>query len=157
MARPIPWRREIAAPFQVLQTELNRLMEEYWNPARLGPTQTPPMDLEPTDWSPAIDLYETREEFVVLVEVPGVDPSTIDLSVTGNVLSLRGVKAPPNPVPEGHPPIQERRFGAFHRQIVLTNEVNFDSAQAEARNGVLVVRLPKQEAAKPRTIPVQHV
>ncbi len=91
-----------------------------------------------------------------MAEVPGVDPSSIDLSVTGNILTLRGVKAPSDP-PNVVTPLRERRFGTFHRQVVLSNEVNFDSAQAEARNGVLMVRLPKQEAAKPRTIPVQHV
>jgi len=151
-----PWRRDLVAPFHVLQSELNRLMEEYWNPARLGPVQAPPVDLEPTGWSPAIDVFETAEEFVLVAEVPGVDPASIDLSVTGNILTLRGVKAPNEPA-NLHSPVRERRFGTFHRQVVLSNEVNFDSAAAEARNGVLTVRLPKQEAAKPRTIPVQHV
>lgn len=156
MSRQIPWRRDLAAPFQVLQSEVNRLLEEFWNPARLGPGQTAPVDLEPAGWNPAIDLFETPDEFLLVAELPGVEPSSIDLSVTGNVLTIRGVK-PADHVPENHAtPIRERLFGAFHRQIVLSNEVNFDSAQAEARNGVLKVRLPKQEAAKPRTIPVQH-
>jgi len=156
MARPTPWRRELSAPFHVLQSELNRLMEEYWNPARLGPSPAPPMDLEPTGWNPAIDLFEKADEFVLIAELPGVEPSSIDLSVTGNILSLRGVKTPEE-VAEGHAPLRERRFGTFHRQIPLSNEVNFEAAQAEARHGVLTVRLPKQEVAKPRTIPVQHV
>ena len=155
MTRPIPWRRDLSAPFHVLQSELNRLMEEYWQPSRLGPSQPPPMDLETTGWSPAIDVFETPEEFVLVAEVPGVEPSSIDLSVTGNILTLRGVKAPEGLV-EGHSPLRERQFGTFHRQVVLSNEVNFEATQAEARNGVLKVRLPKQEAAKPRTIPVQH-
>jgi HSP20 family protein len=155
MTRHTPWRRELSAPFHVLQSELNRLMEEYWNPARLGPSQSPPMDLEPTAWSPAIDVFETADEFVLYAELPGVDPASIDLSVTGNVLSLRGVKVATTP-PEGHGAVTERRFGAFHRQITLSNEVNFDAVQAEARHGVLKVRLPKQAAAKPRTIPVQQ-
>lgn len=155
MTRPTPWRRDLAAPFQILQSELNRLMEEYWHPARLGPSPAHPMDLEPTGWSPPIDLFETPDEIVLMAEVPGVDPASIDLSVTGNILTLRGVKTPSDPA-NVHVPQRERRFGTFHRQVVLSNEVNFDAAQAEARNGVLVVRLPKQEAAKPRTIPVQH-
>lgn len=156
MARPIPWRRDLSAPFHVLQNELNRLMEEYWNPARLGPSQPSPVDLEPTGWSPAIDLFETADEFVLIAELPGVDPASIDLSVTGNILNLRGVKNP-EAVAEGHAPLRERHFGTFHRQVVLSNEVNFDAVQAEARHGVLKVRLPKQEIAKARTIPVQHV
>jgi HSP20 family protein len=156
MARPIPWRREISAPFHVLQNELNRLMEEYWNPARVGPSEPAPMDLEPTGWSPAVDMFETVDEIILIAELPGVEPASIDLSVTGNILSLRGVKNPGAPI-EGHSPLRERQFGTFHRQIVLSNEVNFDAAQAEARLGVLRVKLPKQDVAKPRTIPVQNV
>ncbi|AGA30171.1 Hsp20/alpha crystallin family protein [Singulisphaera acidiphila] len=156
MARPIPWRREISAPFHVIQNELNRLMEEYWNPARLGPSEPAPMDLEPTGWSPAVDMFETVDEIILVAELPGVDPASIDLSVTGNVLSLRGVKNPDASI-EGQTPLHERQFGTFHRQIVLSNQVNFDAAQAEARLGVLRVKLPKQDVAKPRTIPVQNV
>jgi HSP20 family protein len=155
MARPTPWRREISAPLQLLQSELNRLLEEYWTPSRLGPTPSSPMDLEPTAWTPAIDLFETPEEIILFAELPGVDPGSIDLSLTGNVLSFRGVKVADD-VPESHNPLRERQFGSFHRQIVLSNDVKFDAAQAEARNGVLKVRLPKQEAAKPRTIPVHN-
>lgn len=156
MARPMAWRREFSAPLHVLQSELNRILEDYWNPSRVGASTPPPMDLEPSAWSPAIDLYETPEEVVLFAELPGVDPASIDLSLTGNVLNLRGLKVA-EVMPEGHNALRERQFGAFHRQIVLSNEVNFDAAQAEAKNGVLKVRLPKQEAARPRTIPVQHV
>jgi len=155
MTRPLPWRREITAPFHILQSELNRLMEEYWNPNRLGPAQPPPIDLEQSGWSPAIDVFETPDELVVLVELPGVEPSSIDLSVTGNVLNVRGVKAAEGPT-EGHRPLQEREFGSFHRQIALSTDVNFEASQAEVKLGVLKVRLPKQAAARSRTIPVQH-
>jgi HSP20 family protein len=156
MARSNPWRRDLTAPLHVLQSELNRLFEEYINPSRLGPGQAPPVDLEPTAWSPAIDVFETPEEVVILADLPGVDPKTIDLSVTGNVLSLRGEKTARD-LPEGAVAQRERQFGAFHRQIALPGDVNFDAAQAEARDGVLKVRLPKQEAARPRTIKIHPV
>lgn len=137
-----------------LQGELNRLFEEYVSPSRLVPGAAAPVDLETTAWVPAMDLYETPEELVLVTDLPGVDPASIELTVTGNVLSLRGEKKG-NEVPGGNAQIQERQFGPFHRQVSLPNEVNFDKAQAEARNGVLIVRLPKQEAARPHTIPIQ--
>jgi len=154
MARVGPWRRDLTTPLFALQNELNRLFDEYVNPARFSGGQTPPMDLEPASWSPATDVVETPDAFVVLADVPGVDPSSIDLSVTGNVLTIRGIK-PDEHATDPTGPLHERQFGPFHRQIVLSSEVNFDAAQAEARNGVLKIRLPKREAAKPRTIPVQ--
>jgi HSP20 family protein len=155
MVRPSPWRRELPAPFHVLQTELNRFLEDYLNPStRLTPASGEATDLDATGWTPAIDVFETPEAIVVLAEVPGVEPSAIDLSVTGNILSLRGSKVT-DKLPEGHHPVRERRFGTFHRQITLSVDVDFEATQAEARNGVLKIRLPKQKAAQPRTIPVQ--
>jgi HSP20 family protein len=153
MTRSGSWRRELSTPLQALQGELNRLFEEYWTPTGLGATASAPMDLVPSAWNPRIDVYETPEGFVLLADLPGVEPSTIDLSVTGNVLTLRGEKAT-SELPEGHAQVHEREAGTFHRQVTLSSEVNFDSVQAESRNGVLKVSLPKQEAAKPRTIPI---
>jgi HSP20 family protein len=153
MSRSTQWRREFSAPLHALQNELNRLFEEYWNPARVGPGQ-PPTDLEPAAWAPAIDVIETPQEVIVMAELPGVDPSSIDLSVTGNVLSLRGEKRAGD-IPEGAGPLRERQFGAFHRQVSLPGEVIFEGVQAEAHDGVLKVRLPKQEEARRRTIPIR--
>jgi len=157
MIRPGTWRREISVPLQSLQTELNRLFEEYWAPQGGGPAASQPTDLASAVWTPAIDLTETPTELVLTVDLPGVDPSAIDLSLTGNVLSLRGEKAPAAEIPNGHNRVRERAVGSFHREITLTEAVDFDRVQAEARNGVLIVRLPKQEAARPRTIPIQPI
>jgi HSP20 family protein len=154
MSRSTQWRREFAAPLQALQTELNRLFDEYWAPGRVRPAQPPPTDLEPAAWTPVVDTIETPQEIILMVELPGVDPASIDLSVTGNVLSLRGEKRV-SEVPDGTCSTQERQFGAFHRQVSLPGEVNFEGVQAEARHGVLKVRLPKQEEARRRTIPIQ--
>lgn len=88
------------------------------------------------------------------VEVPGVDPSSINLSATGNVLSLKGVKDAGD-LPEPMIQVRERVFGGFHRQITLPNEVDFDKVEASINQGVLTIRLPKQAAARTRTIPVR--
>src|SRR3954452_6481212 len=128
MSRSAQWRREFSAPLHALQNELNRLFEEYWNPARVGPGQVPPTDLEPAAWTPVIDVIETPHEVVVMAELPGVDPSSIDLSVTGNVLSLRGEKRA-GEFSEGTGAVRERQFGPFHRQVSLPGEVNFDGVQ----------------------------
>ena len=153
MLRPGTWRRELTVPLQSLQGELNRLFEEYWQPHAGGPANAPPTDLATSVWTPAIDLSETPTELVLVVDLPGVDPASIDLSLTGNVLSLRGEKRATE-VDGGHNRARERAVGSFHRQVTLTEAVDFDRVQAEAKHGVLTVRLPKQEAARPRTIPI---
>ena len=155
MARFSPWRRDLTSPLQTLQTELNRMFDEYWNPARFNAGEGQPTDIDPASWVPAVDLVETADSYVLTAEVPGVDPSSIDLSVTGNILTLRGVK----PAEESAEPsglMRERRFGPFHRDVVLNGVVDLDAAKAEARNGVLKIHLPKKESARPRTIPVQN-
>ena len=70
-------------------------------------------------------MYETPEELFIVAEVPGVDPASIDLAVTGNTLTLRGVKEAGD-LPEAVVPVRERVFGAFHRQITLPNEVDLE-------------------------------
>jgi HSP20 family protein len=154
MSRSNPWSREASSPLSMLQHELNRMFEAYLNPARSRGADAPPTDLDPTSWSPAIDVYELPDEIVVLAEIPGVDPAKLDLAVTGNVLSLRGTKEPGD-LPEPLLHSRERRFGAFHRQLTLSNEVDFDRVAAEATNGILKIRLPKRSPAKPRTIPIR--
>jgi HSP20 family protein len=147
------WRHEASGAFNVLHKELNRLLEEYLEPRYRG-AQRAPTDLEPTTWSPAVDVYDTAEELIVVAEVPGVEPTSIDLALTDNVLSLRGVKEAGG-LPEPLLQVRERRFGAFHRELALPGDVDFDKVRATANQGVLTVRLPKRVAAKPRTIPIQ--
>jgi HSP20 family protein len=155
MSRPFSFPRDFPVPLHIMQSELARLLGDYLNPPHAGTSATPPTDLESPEWVPAVDLTENPDEFLIQVEVPGVDPAAIDLSVTGDVLNLRGTKVD-EVTTEAHRPLRERRFGSFHRQITLSKDVDFDAVEAELRHGVLRVRLPKRRAAMPRTIPVQH-
>ncbi len=154
MTRSSQWRREPFVPLNYLQNELARLLEQYLQPEARGPATAAPTDIEPTGWSPLIDVYETPEETLVVAEIPGVDPTKVELSITGNLLILRGAKDGAE-LPEAQLQARERRFGSFHRQIVLSNEVDFDAAQADARNGVLTIRLPRRKSAMPRNIPIR--
>jgi HSP20 family protein len=70
MNRSSEWRRESSGPFYLLQHELNRLLEEYLQPARSRGKEAPPTDIDPTSWNPLIDVYETPEEIVVVAEIP---------------------------------------------------------------------------------------
>jgi HSP20 family protein len=154
MSGPGHWRREATDAFQRLQHELNQLLEDYLRPSRFRGADPSPTDLEPTAWTPPIDVYETPEAIWIVAEVPGVEPGSIDLAVTANTVSLRGVKEA-TALPEAARPVGERVLGAFHRQITLPDEVDMEHAEADANHGVLTVRLPKRNAGKPRTIPIR--
>ena len=112
------------SPLHLLQNELNRLLEDYLQPARYGAAEPPPTDIDPQAWSPAVNVYETNEEMIVVVEVPGVNPASIDLAVTGNVLSIRGAKEPaalPESVPHLREDASARSTASFRfRTSILT-------------------------------------
>lgn len=174
MIRPGIWRREFAVPLQSIQTELNRLFDEYWQqpvgpgvaPANSDPSGAPsePTDLASGGWTPAIDFWESPTELTLVVDLPGVDPSSIDLSLAGNILSLKGEKAPSHSkqgststsassvAAKGR--VKERTTGTFYRQVTLVEEVDFDRVEAQAKDGVLTVKLPKRDVGQARTIPI---
>ncbi|QEH33214.1 Spore protein SP21 [Aquisphaera giovannonii] len=154
MSRSNPWRREPFIPIHFLQGELARLLDQYLQPEGRPGTQAAPTDLEPTGWSPLLDVYETPEETIVVAEIPGVDPTGVELSITGNLLVLRGTKEV-GELPEGQLQVRERRFGGFLRQVMVPSDVDFEAAQANAKDGVLTIRLPKKKAARPRNIPIR--
>jgi HSP20 family protein len=138
-----------------LQGELNRIVEHYWPAWAPNLPFTSSEERSQVAWVPAVDLYETGDEVVIEADLPGVDPGAIDLTVDGRVLTLRGEK-PGCAGGEGSARgVRERRFGPFLRQVMLPSEVEITAVNAQARNGVLTVRLPKSETARVRQVPIQ--
>lgn len=101
-----------------------------------------------------VDLAETDNEFVVKASLPGVKPEDIDISVTGQVLSIKGTVNEEHEENTKNYYRRERRSGTFVRQLSLPEEVDSGRANASYENGVLRLALPKSEAAKPKTIKV---
>lgn len=153
MNRPGSWRRGYLSPLLSMQNDLNQLLEELVRPAT---TAASPSSAATggADWAPPIDLSDDGKEFVLVADLPGVEPATIDLSVSGDILTLRGLRAVADTT-AGHGVLRERPAGPFLRQVRLAAEVDIDSIQAESRHGVLTVRLPRRTAAQPRTIRVE--
>ncbi len=109
-------------------------------------------------WTPRIDLIEHEDKILVEVELPGVDPSTVDVNLAGNMLTVRGGQAVPPPEPGAAIHVQERRPGSFQRSIPMPVPVNADNVTAEALNGVLSIRIAKAEPvqSRPVRVTVQH-
>jgi HSP20 family protein len=137
-----------------LQDELNRVLAHYRDLWPLGPSPSAPTDLEPSTWQPAVDLVETSEDIRVWVDVPGIDPATIELTVAGPILTLKGERRATE-VASGRGHVSERSFGPFCRQVPLPSEVDIEAVQAVSRDGVLEIKLPKAHGVRPRTIPVR--
>jgi HSP20 family molecular chaperone IbpA len=105
-------------------------------------------------FQPAVDIFETANELVVLADMPGVTPDELHVRLEGDVLTIDG--RPKSDEYEGLKPIHvEYNVGGFHRRFTLGEAVDRDGIRAELRNGVLKLRLPKAERAKARRIDVK--
>ena len=107
-------------------------------------------------WIPPVDIFETPgHDLVIKVELPDVNREDVEVTVENNVLTLRGEKKLPVDVKEEQFRRVEREYGPFSRSFTLPNTVDASKVSAEFKNGVLSVRLPFREEAKPRTITVE--
>jgi HSP20 family protein len=104
---------------------------------------------------PDVDVSETESEIVVRTELPGVDPKDVDISVAGDVLTIRGEKKVSEEEKKENFHLIEREWGAFSRSILLPQHVQPEKVQAHYKDGVLKIVLPKAEAAKARKIQVR--
>ena len=108
------------------------------------------------NWVPPVDIFETAgRDLVIKVELPDVNREDVEVTVENNTLTLRGEKKLPTDVKEEQFRRVERRYGSFTRSFTLPNTVDAGKVSAEFKNGVLTVRLPFKEEAKPRTINVE--
>jgi HSP20 family protein len=104
----------------------------------------------------ALDMYETDNDLVVEASLPGFSPNEVDISVTGNSLTITGeMKSAERREEKGKYYYHERRYGTLQRNISLPVQVNSDRAQATFQNGILMLTLPKVEEAKPKHIPLK--
>jgi HSP20 family protein len=101
-----------------------------------------------------VNLYDAGESYVLTAQLPGVGPENVDLSITGETLTLRGERKRPEGVAEESFRRQERQFGRWTRTITLPDRVETNDVAATFANGILTVTLPKSEAARPRQINV---
>jgi HSP20 family protein len=130
-----------------IQTELNRLFGRTYGGG------------EPVAgngaWMPALDIYEGKDRFVISVELPGIEPADVDISVEDSTLTIRGERKFYQEVNEDSFHRVERRYGAFSRSLALPQTANADAIEASFDRGVLTVEIPKVEEAKPKKITVK--
>jgi HSP20 family protein len=105
-------------------------------------------------WIPHADVVEFAEHVVVQVDVPGVDPQTVEVLLVGNMLTVKGDQPAPASRTGETVHRRERPTGTFSRSIALPVPVDPEKVSAESKNGVLTITLAKEERIKPRHIPI---
>ena len=131
------------------QDEMNRMFQEFF---RGGTGEEAGWGLR--TWTPAVDIYDTDDALVLKAELPGVSKDDVSIEIHNNTLILRGERKHEAEVKEGDYYRAERAYGTFQRSFVLPTLVDQDKVQATYTDGVLELRLPKSEAAKPKRIAI---
>jgi HSP20 family protein len=109
-----------------------------------------------TEFRPAIDVVRSENEIVLTAELPGMTPDDVDVSLDGDILTIKGEKSDEREISEDDRYVRERSFGSFTRRITVPEGVTAESIEANFDSGVLTVevKLPEEKMIEPRHIPV---
>ncbi|MBN2208426.1 MAG: Hsp20/alpha crystallin family protein [Candidatus Coatesbacteria bacterium] len=131
------------------QERMNRLFDDvYSRRGELSPIQK-------GDWSPAVDVFETKDAVELRAELPGMSASDVDISLENDVLTLSGERTMSKEVKEENYHRVERSYGSFTRSFALPMRIHKEKIKATFKDGVLHVTLPKAEEAKPKQIKIE--
>lgn len=139
------------APFKelmALQDRMNRLFDG--SVGREGADE----DFETSAWTPPVDIYETKDDVVVKVEVPGTSRDLISVEVKNDVLVISGERPFEKDISKENYHRIERAYGKFRRSFILGIPVQVDQIKASYRDGILEIFLPKVEDAKPKKVEI---
>ena len=139
-------------PVDRLRQEFERWLETAWTQ---GERAVDAFGLRGKIPGPEVDVVETPDTVEIAVDLPGVDPQAVEITLAGNMLTLKGMRVAPVLAPQDVSHRKERTSGQFSRSIPLPVAVDSEKVSAEAKNGVLIIHLSKEESLKPRQIHVK--
>ena len=130
-----------------IQSEMNRLFDSWSGRGNTGGERM---------WLPAIDVHETKDDFVLTLDIPGVSQKDVHISITGDLLTVKGERRFERETEEPGQTYHrvERLYGKFERSVQLPTMVQTDKVKATYHDGVLTVKLPKAEEVKPREVKI---
>jgi HSP20 family protein len=134
---------------QSFQDEMNRMFNQFF---RGGTGEEAGWGVR--TWTPPVDIYETDDALILKAELPGVSKDDVSIEIHQNTLILRGQRKHEAEVKEENYHRVERAYGSFQRSFMLPTLVDQEHVQATYHDGVLELRLPKSEAAKPKRVAI---
>ena len=140
LMRWTPWQE-----LESMNRQLSRLLDDSHTA----------MGSEGGHWAPSVDIRETDDALLVQAELPGIDKKDVRLEVKDGVLTISGERRYEKDVKEENVHRIERSYGSFTRSFSLPTNIDADKVNAEMKDGVLSVRLPKRESAKPKAIEIE--
>lgn len=142
----VPWKpsREMTT----LRREMDNLLTRFFGKSSLA-------EAWGEEWSPSMDIAETENSIVVKAELPGLEAKDVDVSISGDVLTIKGEKRKEQEEKGGHYHFTERYYGSFQRSFRLPTSIQPEKVEATFEKGVLKVTLPKTEEAKKKEIKIK--
>lgn len=132
-----------------LQKEMNSLFERFFGRESL------PSFFGARAFAPLLDVVETREAVEVRADLPGIGKENLEISVTGDMLTIKGEKKSDREEKDQNYHLVERSCGSFQRSVSIPSYVMTDKVTAEFKDGVLTVKLPKKEEVKSKSVKVE--
>lgn len=140
-------RRPLAEPASLFP-DFDHMMAGFFRPMGDLPT------MSPAGWTPAVDVQETDDAYLLEAELPGLNKDDVNVSFEDGVLTLTGERKFEEETEEKNYRRIERRYGTFSRSFNLGRHIDSDKVEATFKDGLLTVTVPKTEAVKPRTIEI---
>jgi HSP20 family protein len=133
-----------------LQDEIKQVFEKFF-----GDAEGDQSNVVTSQWAPRVDIREDDAGFVILADIPGVDPKDIEIHMEKGILTIKGERRVENRQEGQRYSRVERAHGVFHRRFALPDSANAEGITATGRNGVLEIAIPKKPETTPRRIQVQ--
>ena len=145
-------RHELGFPSDIfdMQKEINRMFDTFWRGGTLADRT-----FYEGEFSPAVDIAEEDVQYLVKVDLPGVSKDDVKITMEGNLLTISGEKKEQKETKKSNYHSLERNYGSFSRSFTLPTTVQGDKVEAEYKDGVLNITLPKAEEAKRKQIEVK--
>lgn len=142
------FRNRVGGTIERFQSEMEDLLQRMFGDGH--------PNKEGSVWVPQVDVSETEREFLVKVDLPGVETKDIDISISGGMLMLKGERKEEREEAKGGYQRCERFMGTFYRELPIPSSVDPDQITAETAKGVVSIHLPKKPELKPKKIAVQE-
>ncbi|MDE2307653.1 MAG: Hsp20/alpha crystallin family protein [Xanthomonadaceae bacterium] len=134
---------------QVLPEDIRQVIGRF-----LQPQDSDVADAEAGQWVPRVDIRDEEKRFVILADIPGVDPAQIEVSMDKGILTIKGERDLGDSTENGKFTRTERVRGAFHRRFALPDSADAEGISANGRHGVLEIVIPKKALATARRITI---
>ena len=108
-----------------------------------------------SEWGLPLDVVEQEDQYIVKASIPGVKPEDLDITYNKGLLTIKGELKDESESEQGQYQMRERRYGTFTRTITLPSTVKAEDIQADYKDGILVLKMPKAEEVKPKRIPIK--